>query len=200
MVAAQPVFVSEAGYLPLSAAEVEERHELWDGELRAMSGSSPEHNDLLFTLRTALVAQLKGGPCRVFSESIRVRLADARYVYPDVVVACPPTFREEPRPPTLLDPVLVFEVMSQSTEDYDRGRNLRGYQALESVQQVVLVDSRVRSAEHHVRQRDGAWIFRSYKRGGIPLEGEKGTLDLDMLFDEAGVSPSDIGNGSRSRT
>lgn len=187
MVVAQPIVLSEAGYLALEAAELETRHELWDGELRVVAGTSLEHNDLVFEVRRVLADRVRGGPCRVFSESVRARLGDLRYVYPDVVVACPPEVREAPRPVTLLNPRLVLEVLSGSTADFDRGRKLRGYQKLASVEQVVLLDSEHRYAEHHVREPEGIWRFRDQTSGVIDLGPPFGALELDPLFDAAGV-------------
>lgn len=186
---AAPAGLSAAQYLALEAATGPEdpRHELWDGELRPMAGTSPDHNAAVFEIRSALSRSFRTADsararrdCRVFSESVRVRLSDTRYAYPDVVAACPPEFRDEPRPPTLLNPELVIEVLSPSTEDYDRGRKLRGYQALDTVRQVVLVSLELKQAELHLRQPDGAWLYRPCA-GTIPLADGWPPLDLDAL-------------------
>ena len=129
-------------YLALEAASTpgHARHEFWDGRIRAMGGASMRHNQLVLGIGSELRTKLSNGPCRALVSDMRVRLSAHRYVYPDVVVACPPEVDAQQRPETLTNPRVVFEVLSPSTAAVDRGDKLEAYRAIESLTDYVIVD------------------------------------------------------------
>ena len=104
------------------------RHEFLDGHVYAMAGESIEHSTICFNLAVAIGAQLKGTPCRGFSPNMKVRAGEkGLYAYPDLMVACgEPAFQDE-RGDVLLNPTVIFEVLSRSTEAYDRGEKFERY-------------------------------------------------------------------------
>jgi Uma2 family endonuclease len=115
--------LSEDEYLKLDQ-ESNIKHEYFDGFVIDTVGASEEHNNLATTLTFLLYGQLRGGSCRVYSSDMRVHIAaTGNYVYPDITVVCgEPRFVEESSIATLLNPTMIVEVLSPSTEVYDRGK------------------------------------------------------------------------------
>ncbi len=133
------------------------RHEYLDGEIYAMAGGSPDHAALAAAMIGALRASLRS-PCRPFTSDLRVRIpATGLSTYPDVAVICGKTQRASDDPIAVTNPVLLVEVTSPSTEEYDRGEKLRHYQLLASVREVVFVSHRSRRLTVHRRQDEGGW-------------------------------------------
>jgi Uma2 family endonuclease len=153
-------------YFALETALVETKHEFFNGEIFAMAGAHPNHNtlcvNLIGELRDAIKRSKK--PCRVFNSDQRVRAEQPSasrigYFYPDVSVVCgKPEFSND-NPPTLLNPTLIIEVLSDSTREYDFGKKLDYYRAIESVQEIVFVNFDKVGASRFHRQND-AWILR----------------------------------------
>ncbi len=135
--------------------EAEEKHEYWDGEIVAMAGASPEHNAICFNLAGALKPQLRGSGWRGFTSDQRVRVPlSHRYVYPDLTVVCGQPVFEDDDAYTLVNPTLVVEVLSPTTENKDRGPKLFGYRTLPSLRGYLLGTW----VEHWSRQDDGRWL------------------------------------------
>jgi Uma2 family endonuclease len=129
------------------------------GEIFAMAGASEEHNIITVNVTVTLGSQLRGGPCRPFAADMRVRVGPADlYAYPDVVVVCGERrFADEQRD-VLLNPTVIIEVLSPSTEDYDRGDKFTGYRHLASLQEYLLVAQDRPHVEQYTRQPDGRWL------------------------------------------
>jgi Uma2 family endonuclease len=146
-------------YLALDRA-AEFRSEYHAGEIFAMAGASEEHNIISLNVATELHVQLRGGPCRPFSADMRVSVGKADlYAYPDVAVVCGERQFADKRRDVLLNPTLIVEVLSPTTEEYDRGGKFEGYQHLESLQEYLLIaQDRVR-VEQYTRQADGQWLL-----------------------------------------
>lgn len=173
-------------YLALEAASTpgHARHEFWDGRIRAMGGASMRHHQLVLGIGSELRAKLSNGPCRVLVSDMRVRLSAHRYVYPDVVVACPPEVDAQQRPETLTNPRVVFEVLSPSTAAVDRGDKLDAYRAIESLTDYVIVDPDRETFDHYARNADGSWLLRTLSRqDSLQFEGLDVALMLDRVFD-----------------
>ena len=177
----EPAFahVSLQTYLRFEAAagEGEPRHEFWDGEVFAMGGASWAHNEVVANLIAWLVPALRGGPCRAVGQDQRVRISESRYVYPDVVVACPPELDDAQQPETLLNPKVVFEVLSKSTAGVDREKKRVGYQRLPSLTDYVLLDPETRTLEHYARTSPSTWAL-TY--GGARDEVRLESLDVTL--------------------
>ena len=157
-------------------AESPIRHEYVAGEIYAMSGVADAHNRAAINLLILLQQQLRAGPCEFFISDVKLRVeaADA-YFYPDVFVTCDP--RDALDPLVKRHAKLVVEVLSDSTEAYDRGQKFLSYQRLDSLQEYVLVDSHERQVEVFRRAEDGAWTYRAY--------GPEDTLRLESVGLEA---------------
>jgi len=141
--------------------ESEERHEYLDGEVRVMPGANEAHCLLEVNVASELGRQVRSTPCRVFLVQMRVRVKPEFYTYPDVlVVSGEPRFLDDQKD-TLLNPQLIVEVLSPSTEAYDRGRKFEQYKAIESLREYLLVASDRMHADLYARQADGRWILSS---------------------------------------
>ena len=151
--------LSPEEYLALER-KAEVRSEYLDGDMVAMSGGSREHNLIVTNLVSELRLQLKGRPCEVYPSNMRVKVsATGLYTYPDVVVVCgEPTFEDE-SVDTLLNPTLIIEVLSDSTEAYDRGGKFAHYRKLASLMEYVLIAQTKPHVEYYVRQPDNRWLL-----------------------------------------
>ena len=141
------------------AAEV--RHEFYRGEMFAMSGATEAHNLITGNITFALRERLRERGCRAYSSDMRVKvMANGLYTYPDSVVACPPFEFEDDKRDTLLNPQVIIEVLSDSTEKYDRTQKFDLYRELPTLKQYVLISQREYRVDSFVRQQDGiAWLM-----------------------------------------
>src|SRR5262245_26620705 len=126
-------------YLEFERAS-EEKHEFFDGEVFAMAGARRRHNQIVINIGGELRQALRERTCEVYASDMRVRIPETnRYVYPDVTIACGEPRFEDAKEDTLVNPTIVFEVLSDSTEAYDRGDKFALYQTIPSLAEVVLV-------------------------------------------------------------
>jgi Uma2 family endonuclease len=173
-------------YLALEAAS-NVKHEYLDGEIYGMAGGTPAHAALAVAVSSALHQQLRGGPCRVYSSDLRVRaLASGLTTYPDVTVICGDPEIDPESATTVTNPRLVIEVLSDSTEAYDRGEKLDHYRAIASIAAVVLVSHRAPRIEAWLREGDGeaAWRHVVAAPGDtVQLPGLAAELDVAAVYD-----------------
>jgi Uma2 family endonuclease len=160
----------------------EGKHQLVDGEVFAMSGGTPEHAALTFNVGAYLGAQLRGRACRAFSSELRVRAGDL-VTYPDASVVCGPLERDPQDSSTVLNPSVIVEVLSDSTEAFDRGRKAEHYQAIPSLREYVLVSQHAPHIESFRRTQQG-WILSEAGKGQrIRLESIGCELEVDSIFE-----------------
>lgn len=151
--------ISEDQYLALEAAS-EARHEWYDGELFAMAGSSDRHGVLCYNFAGELRARMRGGPCVAFITDHRHHVpAAGSYTYPDLVIRC------RPAPEAAPEVRVLVEVLSESTEAFDRGDKFARYRADPALQEYVLVSQRARRVEHFRRLDTGRWELTIYGPG-----------------------------------
>jgi Uma2 family endonuclease len=163
----------------------ETKSEFFDGEIFAMAGANETHNliasNVLFSLRLGL----RGRRCRVYSSDMRVRTPSGLYTYPDVTVVCGKPELEGGPQDVLLNPLILFEVLSPSTETYDRGRKFQNYQTIPSLKEYVLVSQDRRLVEHYVRQEGtNSWVLNSYTDGEFRLPALGVTLAFEDLYEQ----------------
>lgn len=175
------------------------RHEYLDGHVYAMAGESIEHSRICVNVAGELRARLKGSPCEVLSPNMKVVTSPSGlFSYPDVVVICgEPQFYDERRD-ILTNPTVVFEVLSPSTEAYDRGEKFLRYRTqIETLREYVLVSQHRPLVEHFVRQPDGSW---SYSSAGdlseaIDLPSIDCRLPLSEIYDRIIFPTGNAGDG-----
>ena len=184
MAQAQPR-LSPDEYLALDR-EAEIRSEFLDGEMFAMSGASLTHNSICVDVIGSLLAQLRGSGCQVFSQDLRVQISETGlYAYPDVLVVCgEPELVDDDHFDTLLNPALLVEVLSPSTEAWDRGGKFAHYRTLESLRGYVLVSQDRPLVEVYGRDGD-AWILRAADRleQSVELPGIDAGLKLAEIYE-----------------
>jgi len=165
----------------------ESRSEYLDGVVCPMTGASFKHIKVVANLTTELVTQLRGRPCDVLPSEMKVRLPDSRkFFYPDVIVLCgEPQFHDE-RTDIILNPLLVIEVLSESTEAFDRGAKFLAYQTLDSLKEYVLVAQDRPVVEQYVRNEGGTWTYTlaSGLESSLTLPSVECTLNLSAVYDK----------------
>jgi Uma2 family endonuclease len=133
----------------------DQKHEFFDGEIFDMAGASERHALILASTSALLYMQVRNRPCKVYSNDLRVRVNQARhYTYPDIIVVCGEAQIERVRGDTLLNPTVIIEVLSPSTENYDRTQKFQSYRTLESLQEYVLISQDSIHIEHYTRDID----------------------------------------------
>lgn len=156
-----------------------------------MAGGSVRHNALCVRTSAQLDGALRATGCVTFSSDQRVGVDRERYVYPDVTVVCGPVVVEPGTTDVVVNPTILVEVLSASTELYDRGQKWEGYQRLASLTDYLLVSQTEPRIEHFRRGEPGVWIYRAAAAGeGILLSGGVELL-VDALFDGVFALPGD---------
>ncbi len=148
-------------YLQLDRSSIETRYEYIDGYVTMLAGGTLDHATIGANIISILRRSLRGGPCRVFASDARVRLSRTRYVYPDASVSCDE--HDRGRNDNVQSPRLVVEVLSASTESYDRGRKFAFYRECPSIQEFLLIDSQRPMLEVYRRERHDFWLLRAYR-------------------------------------
>lgn len=149
--------ITEEEYL-VREPEAEYKNEFRDGEIVAMGGASLAHSRITANLIREIDGQLKGRGCTTFSSDTRIKVAAARfYTYPDVSVVCGTPQVDERDKAALLNPILIVEVLSPSSEAYDRGEKFTYYQKLDTLHEYVLVAQDRLCIERFSRQKNGRW-------------------------------------------
>ncbi len=186
------VKMTEAEYLEFERAS-ELKHELIDGEIVDMTGASFAHNVINLNVATALRNQLRGRPCSTVSSDMRVKMAKRNYAYPDTSVVCgDPQFGDN-GVDTLLNPTLIIEVLSPSTERYDRGKKFQAYREIEWLQEYVLIAQDSPRIERYVRQEHGFWQFADVSglAAQIELVSINCTLALAEVYEQVTFTADD---------
>jgi Uma2 family endonuclease len=154
-----------------------DKHEYRDGEVFLMAGGTGDHSLIVANIIGEFRNRLKGKPCRVYDSNLRIRIPrTVLYTYPDVSIICGPR-ESDPNDPlgeTFTNPTLIAEVLSESTEAYDRGEKFDRYRQLDSLQEYVLVSQQTARIETFFRQSEGAWLL-------TPVSGLNFTAKLQSI-------------------
>lgn len=201
-----PKRVTPAEYLAIEARD-EVRHEYFDGEVFAMGGGTLWHNLIKDNLAHAIRKRLEGRECYVITSDQRVKVdATGLYTYPDVVVFCEPPVFEDAVHHTLVNPRLIVEVLSDSTEKYDRGKKFGHYRRLESVAEYLVVAQDRISAELFSRQpAPGAaagtdpWLLRTFSDSAGTILFDSLGVEVTLAEIYAGVPLPGAGDAGQER-
>ncbi len=179
MSAQSPSYYTPEEYLALERA-AEYKSEYLDGEIFAMSGASARHNVITLNIARRLGNELEERPCEIYVNDMRVRVATSGlYTYPDVAAVCGPREFADDQQDTLLNPTVIFEVLSPSTERYDRGQKFAHYWRLQALTDYVLVAQDQIRVEHFQRQGDG-WFVTAFTALNATLQLPSLGTDLPM--------------------
>jgi Uma2 family endonuclease len=164
----------------------EVRHEYFAGQIFDMAGSTPQHNRITVNLSSALNFQLRGRKCQVFSIDVRVKIPNTGlYTYPDVTVVCGAVQYDERDANAITNPKVIIEVLSKSTEAYDRGDKFAHYRQLEEITDYLLVTQERKRVEHYVKQSDYQWLLTVFENESeaLIIEGIDCRLTLAEIYE-----------------
>jgi Uma2 family endonuclease len=180
---AEKLVMTYADYLA-AEAKSETKHEWLDGEVFAMAGGTPEHAALALSVGAELRIALRGRPCRVFSSDLRVKVqATGLATYPDASIVCGKLETDPQDPNAVVNPIVLVEVLSDSTEGYDRGEKFAHYRRIPSLREFVLVWQREPRIEVHRRNEAGRWeLYEAGAGETIELASVGCRLSVDDVF------------------
>jgi Uma2 family endonuclease len=185
MASRAPTVFTEVEYLALEAAS-DTKHELIDGSIVAMAGASPAHNALAAKMTVSLGQLALGKPCVTLTSDQRIHVpATGLYTYADVLVACGQRRYKPDRPASLLNPTVVVEVTSDTSEDFDRGKKFLSYQSIPELRDYVIVSHRERRIDHYRRSDHGEWIVATHIAldARVSLSGLEGAFTVNDVYD-----------------
>lgn len=178
--------ITPAEYLAIER-KAQVRSEYINGEMVAMTGATRNHNLITINLAREISQQLKGKSCEAYPVDMRVRIPSSDiYTYPDLVAVCGEPDFEDDTFDTLTNPTLIIEVLSDSTESYDRGMKSKYYRRIPSLEEYVLVAQDEYMVEQHVRQPGGRWLISESRsiRDRIVLACIGCALSLEEVYDK----------------
>ena len=178
-------------YLAFERSQTDAKHEYLNGEVTLMAGASLAHNRIVSNLVATLHAQMRGRPCDVFSGDMRVHILDTGlYAYPDIAALCDEPRLEDDASDILLNPSVIMEVLSPSTEAYDRGAKFDHYRSIESLRTYVLIAQDRPQIEMFRRQDQGNWLFSVAKgvEATVPLDTIDCALALSDVYERVQVT------------
>jgi Uma2 family endonuclease len=167
------------------------KSEYFDGETFAMAGPSRRHGLIVTNLSAELRQALRKKPCNVYSTDIRLGIPKSNlYTYPDVMVTCGKEEVRDETSETLLNPVLIIEVLSESKKDYDRGGKFEHYRPLDSLREYLTVAQDKVHVEQWVRQPDNRWLLTEHSQAGATLSL---SIDVDLklsdIYEKVSLGP-----------
>jgi len=180
----------KTGYTPEQYLDFErhspERHEFVSGEIFLMGGASERHNLIVINISRDISLQFRSRPCKVYANDMRVKVGKTSlYTYPDVVAVCGPAKFDDSLKDTLMNPMLIVEVLSPSTEAYDRGRKFEHYRQIETLAEYLLVSSDKPHVERFVRQSSGEWTFSEvHDEAALQLSSVACSLALANVYEK----------------
>ncbi len=182
LMASQQTLVSPQDYLELER-KASFKSEYRDGLIVPMAGASIEHITISDNFTRHLGNQLEGQPCHAYSSDLKVRTGKT-YSYPDITIVCGKLRFEDIESDVLLNPTLIVEILSPSTEMYDRGGKFAEYRELESFREYLLTSQAQPLIEHYIKQTDGSWKFLEHKglEKSVRLETIACTLALRDIY------------------
>ena len=182
--------MTEAEYLVFERASTV-KHEYYNGHIYAMTGASEQHNLITANVLASLHGQLRRKPCRVYPSDMRLRVQQTGLnTYPDVVVVCgQPQFTDDTID-TLTNPTVIVEVLSPSTERYDRGVKFQNYRTITTLRDYVLIEQDNHYIEHYMRQDNGQWLLR--EAIGLEAQVTLSSIDCALTLNSVKLSPGDF--------
>jgi Uma2 family endonuclease len=164
-----------------------ERHDFVDGEVFAMAGGEDRHNTVSLNVAFALRQHLTGTPCRTYMADVKVAAADDQsFFYPDVVVTCSPTDRQNPL--VKREPTLIAEVLSPSTAAYDLGSKFAHYRQISTLREIAFIDLDERRTDVYRKGANGLWVLHSFD-AGVQLASVDLTISTAALFADVDEAP-----------
>lgn len=178
-----------AEYLKIDR-QSEFKNEYFDGQIFMMAGASSNHNLIVTSLVSALYTQMRGKGCSIYGSDMRVKVEETdSYAYPDLSLVCGTPRYEDSQPETLLNPKVIFEILSPSTERRDRVTKMRHYRAIESMTDYVLISQTAVLAEHYSNGAGDEWLRADLIGPGatLSISSLECEIALDEIFEQVSV-------------
>jgi Uma2 family endonuclease len=159
-----------------------EKHEYYQGEIFAMAGASIEHNQIVKNVLYSTEDHLrKGGDCQIFPSDLKIHVvSNSLFTYPDLSIVCGKVETLENHKDIVTNPTVLIEVLSPTTQDYDRGGKFKLYRDIPSLKEYILVSSIEISVEKYNKQEDGSWILHEYKNENDIFNIETIQMEIDV--------------------
>jgi Uma2 family endonuclease len=193
MTAQQHMYMTADEYLAFEETS-SVKHEYFAGRIIALAGGNEAHSIISSNINAQLHSQLRQRPCTVYNSDMKVRAEQPRkYMYPDISVACGQPKYENTKRRVLLNPVIIIEVLSASTERFDRGIKFQWYRSIESVEEYVLVSQNAKYIDHYKRQSDNLWSLSSLGEGDelLQLTSIDCVLRIEDIYEKVNFDPED---------
>ena len=168
------------------------KHEYFAGNIYTMAGANERHNLIVANLVIEIGVQFRKRPCRIYPSDMRVKISETGlYTYPDVTVVCGRPQFDDDQSDILLNPTVIFKVLSKSIEAYDRGKKFQHYRTIDTLMEYLLVAQDSYHVEHYVRQADGQWLLSeaTHLRQTIHLPTIDCDLTLADVYDKVELAP-----------
>lgn len=178
------------------------RSEYFDGEMFAMAGGSPRHSLIKVNVTGELRARLKGSPCTAYDSDLRILVSrTGLYTYPDASVICGPLEFEDEHRDTVANPTLLVEVLSESTEAYDRGKKFGHYRQIPALREYLLVSQEEPKIERFLRNQDGTWTLTEAAGldATLPLPSLNVEISLREIYDKVDFSAPEAPDGQAAQ-
>ncbi|GAB4007682.1 hypothetical protein GCM10028808_11990 [Spirosoma migulaei] len=186
MIAEQRQFITQEAYLSMERVALE-KSEYYQGEILPMAGGSKQHNRIKENVSGEIYIALRGSDCQSFSSDMRVHLPETTlFAYPDIVIVCGEPQLIDDEFDNLLNPVVLIEVLSDGTEDYDRGRKFQRYRKIPSFQEYILINSQAVEIEVWRKNELGLWTLTeqvSESTGSFTIGTISLTISLLKVYD-----------------
>jgi Uma2 family endonuclease len=177
------ILMSLEEYLELERNSLDTRYEFIDGVVTMLAGGTTNHSRVCVNTVSQLHTALRGKPCQVFNSDLRVSISRTRYVFPDASVSCDPQDLEE-ESDIINYPRVIIEVLSPSTEAYDRGKKFTYYRSCTTIQEYVLISTQEQAVDVYRRATDNLWTLHPFGQGDvIMLKSIDVSIHIDALYE-----------------
>ena len=185
--------LTEEQYLAIERAAAF-KSEFLNGEMFARAGVSMQHSRIQINLISEFHTRLRGATCEAFGSDLRVRVSSRMYTYPDVTAVCGKPMLADAHQDNLLNPAVIFEVLSPSTESYDRGLKFQHYRTIESLKDYILVNQNGILIEQFIRQADNTWALRDYRQldEELKIDSLGVRIPLALIYERVEITPPDL--------
>jgi Uma2 family endonuclease len=194
MAALPKLYLTPEAYLAWERKQ-QARSEYWNGQVYAIAGASERHNLITANVLAGLHPQVRGRGCRVYPGDMRIHVPiTGLFTYADVVVVCGQPRFLDAEFDTLLNPTLIVEVLSKSTEGYDRGQKFQNYRTVESLTEYLLISQEAYYVEHYTRRPGNQWLLTEMRglEGVLALPTVACTLALAEIYYQVDLPPADL--------
>ena len=179
-------FISPEQYLEMERA-AETKHEYYNGEVFAIAGASAPHNDIVYNINRLVAPFLHGKGCKLYGSDFRIYILEKLlFTYPDFSIVCGKTATPDIYTDNLTNPIIIIEILSKSTKDYDRGTKFSFYRCIKTLKEYILIDSTSILIEKYTRQENDSWILTEFKEihENFYISAIGQTLHLKDIYEE----------------